>query len=216
MTLSPGHTFLIFWIQHLSWKNIFLIDLITFSPIVGPPPPYQIDSFWSEEDDDDSLQELLNQQRDDHEDVLSPDLYCESGDADFDDFLTFISIFGEESPKVEEGKTNGTAKTFIPIVEERKRANKLSSISAPMTVRDIPFIMTKLPTSVQARFLDKFAESAGMHFTEMIAQKNDSVTGNSSTVESTSQRERTLSQQKVLYERIQAMGSPGKPLKTDI
>jgi hypothetical protein len=168
------------------------------------PAPSQIGTLWNEEDDDDSLNELLTLQKEDHEGLFSPDLYTESSDADFDDFLSFVSTFDDE------GVTSGKSKTFLPIPEERKRAHKLSAITAPVTVHDIPFIMTKLPTSIQARFLDKFAESAGMHFTEMIAQRSGATPTDTPGDEASPLVTRKESQQQILYSKIHSLSQSPK------
>jgi hypothetical protein len=146
----------------------------------------------------------------------SEDVY---NNVDFEDFLTFASNLPEileDDTDVRNrsisritdagGDIDGESATVsIEYVEppiERTRARTLSAITQPVTVQDIPFIIAQLPSAMQGRFLDKFAEVAGVNYKDMLnVSRKRALSNEKLTIEENS-RQRTLSQQQVMYERI--------------
>jgi hypothetical protein len=187
---------------------------------------------YDEDDDDHSLDELLSLCKGSHPGEYIPDSEDAYSNVDFEDFLTFASNLPEVSeidPDIRNrsisritdvGDDNESATVSIDAVEstfertrartlsaveptsERTRARTLSAITQPVTVQDIPFIIAQLPSAMQGRFLDKFAEAAGVNFTEMLNVTRKRALSNEKMTREENSRQRTLSQQQILYERI--------------
>lgn len=91
---------------------------------------------------------------------------------DFDDFLTFSAILQDQpSPSdVVSACASTVPETFEPSQKTRNspRATNVSTDPALLNSIDVPSIMSHLPSVMQARFLEKFAESAGKHFCAIV------------------------------------------------
>jgi hypothetical protein len=170
-----------------------------------------------DDSDDDSLDELLTLCKGGHPGEHIPDSEDVYDNVDFEDFLSFASNL----PEVLEDDTDvrnrsislitdvggymdtESATVSIDCVEPpRTRSRTLSAIAQPVSVQDIPFIIAQLPSGMQERFLDKFADAAGVNYNYMLNVSRKRALSNEKLTLEENSRQRTLSQQQDMYERI--------------
>lgn len=156
----------------------FIVDSLDgqYDPWHYLPQQADIDCSYIGEDYDDidSLNELLILCKDD--DVITCTQSCPTGiTIDFEDFVAFRASLAEgQAVRDESSISNNTSpilsdiKTAAYPVEERSQAWAQSTSTVPVTIHDIPFIMSQLPCCLQNRFLERFAESAGLQYAEAI------------------------------------------------
>jgi hypothetical protein len=121
------------------------------------------------DDDDSSLDDLITfytQQRDSAENPA--DYYIEEDDMDFEEFITFSTLMEEQKPAVEKLPQLQICKTesdeSVETLQAKSTTPALLPVTTPVTVSDVPLIMSQLPLDMRIRFLEKFAESAALHF----------------------------------------------------
>lgn len=151
----------------LQFCNFFLGYLR--SPVEVSP---SIDSYEGEIDEE-SLSDLIKFCSQDPADSKYPGGLTDDDDLiDFDDFLSFSS-FLQDQPTA--GNVIPTCSSSVP--ETSTASHDRSSSALPSTFPpdpaltdsvDIPTIMSQLSSVMQARFLEKFAESAGKYFCAIV------------------------------------------------
>lgn len=121
------------------------------------------------DDDDSSLDDLITfytQQGDSAENPA--DYYVEEDDMDFEEFITFSTLLEEQKPVVEKLPQLLICKTecdeSMETLQVESTNPALLPVTTPVTVSDVPLIMSQLPLDLRIRFLEKFAESAALHF----------------------------------------------------
>lgn len=131
------------------------------------------DSYESEIDEE-SLSDLINFCSQDTSDSKYPGCPTDDNDLiDFDDFLTFSASLQDEPTA---GDVMSLCSSTVPemFMPSHDRGNStaapgFSSDPALTDSVDVPSIMSQLSSVMQARFIDKFAESAGKYFCAIVA-----------------------------------------------
>ena len=76
-----------------------------------------------------------------------------------------------------EGELCSTTGVDMITTDECTRSHALSAGKVPLTIHDIPFIMTQLPPSMQIKFIENFAETAGEQYLQTMLMRVASTEG---------------------------------------
>ena len=128
------------------------------------------------DDDDSSLDDLITFYTQERDSLQNPtDCYIDEEDMDFEEFITFSTLMEEQKAVVET-----VSPTLCKIESDESMATHRASatpatlpVTTPVTVSDVPFIMSQLPLDFRTRFLEKFAESAAVHYCAVSSQQVD-------------------------------------------
>ena len=146
----------------------------------SPPLSFQAFGGATDYDDDDSLDGLIHLCSQDHtyEPHFEPHLATSNSQdsIDFDEYLSYSAT--QQEPFHEKNFTPHASAYFQRSVSADGESNsspvrscEQSNVDAspPLAATDIPFIISQLPSPLHSRFMEKFAESAGRHFCDIMA-----------------------------------------------
>lgn len=129
------------------------------------------------DDDDSSLDDLITFYTQEREAAQNPaEYYLEEDDMDFEEFITFSTLMEEQKHTVENpSSTLCKIESDGSLVTLRAKSTTSATlpVTTPVTVSDVPFIMSQLPLDLRTRFLEKFAESAAIHYCGLPSQQAD-------------------------------------------
>jgi hypothetical protein len=150
----------------ISWQFYFSPGFIR-SPVEVSP----LNDSYESDIDEESLSDLINMCSQDTADSKYPGFPTDL--IDFDDFLTFSASL-QDQPTAGDviSKCSPTAPEALISSNDRRNSATASSFSPDTAITDsvdVPSIMSQLSSVMQARFLDKFAESAGKYFCAIVA-----------------------------------------------